>query len=160
MRTLSRRRLMRLGLAVVAAGAAVGTKLPSETATAQRPSGKAEGLPVSGQPVPQLASFDGLVQQVMARWGLQGGALALAKDGRLVFSRAYGFADVAAGQPFQPSSLCRIASDSKPFTAMTILRLLDAGKVSLDDKAFRILTGLQPPANASIDPRLYDITVQ
>jgi N-acyl-D-amino-acid deacylase len=159
----SRRRLIGWGLVVGAAVTGGDTNLwraptPVQAQSGQQPPGSS--LPITGQPVPQLAAFDEVMQQVMARWGLQGGALALAKDGRLVFSHAYGWADVAAGQPFQPSSLCRIASDSKPFTAVTILRLLDAGLLSLDDKAFRILAGLQPPANATIDPRLYDITIQ
>ncbi|HTE85918.1 MAG TPA: serine hydrolase domain-containing protein [Dehalococcoidia bacterium] len=159
----SRRRLLGSGLAVGAAVTGGGARLWSATArvqaaTEQQPPGAS--LPVTGQPVPQLVAFDQVIQQVMARWGLKGGALALAKDGRLVFSHAYGLADVEANQPFLPSSLCRIASDSKPFTAMTILRLMDAGRLSLGDKAFRILTGLQPPANASIDPRLDDITIQ
>jgi len=159
----SRRRLLRWGSAVGAALAGGSARLwrapaPVQAGSAPQPAGSS--LPIAGRPVPELAAFDQLIQQVMAQWGLQGGALALAKDGRLVFSHAYGWADLDAGQPFQPSSLCRIASDSKPFTAVTILRLLDAGKLSLDDKAFRILSGLQPPANATIDPRLDDITIQ
>src|SRR5215212_2896420 len=139
---LSRRRLLGWGLAVGAALAGEAVTLPSaprpvQAQAVQQPAGSS--LPITGQPVSQLAAFDDVMQQVMAQWGLPGGALALAKDGRLVFSHAYGLADPEANLPFQPSSLCRIASDSKPFTAVTILRLLDAGKLSLDDKAFRIL---------------------
>jgi N-acyl-D-amino-acid deacylase len=160
---LSRRRLLESGLKAGAAVAAAGTLLREPPATAlagavQQPAGSP--LPVTGRPVPELAAFDDVIQQVMARWGLRGGALALAKDGRLVFSHSYGYADEQAGQLYMPSSLCRIASDSKPFTAVTILRLLDQGKLSLQDKAFRILSGLQPPANATIDPRLDEITIQ
>jgi len=116
--------------------------------------------PITGQPVPELEAFDDLIQQTIARWGIAGGALALSKDGRLVFSRGYGLADVAENRPFEPSSLCRIASDSKPITAVAILRLIEAGRVSLADRAFRLLPDLLPPANASIDPRLGDVTIQ
>ena len=161
--SISRRQLLQWGVAAGAAVAGGSMQLrrapaPVRAQSVQQSSGSA--LPSTGQPIPQLAAFDDLIQQVMARWGLQGGALALAKDGRLVFSHGYGFADVEASQLFQPFSLCRIASDSKPFTAVTILRLLDEGKLSLGDKAFRILTDLQPPANATLDPRLGDITIQ
>jgi N-acyl-D-amino-acid deacylase len=120
----------------------------------------ASPLPVSGPPSPELTGFDPVVLGVMGRWGLQGGALALSKDGRLVFSHAYGWADPQAGLAYQTDSLCRIASDSKPVTAMAILRLLDQGKLSLEDKPFRMLSDLQPPVNATIDPRLYEITIQ
>jgi N-acyl-D-amino-acid deacylase len=118
------------------------------------------GVPITGQPVPELAAFDEVIQQSIARWGLAGGALALSKDGRLVFNRGYGLADVAANRPFEPGSLCRIASDTKPITAVAVVRLIEDGRLSLDDRAFRLLPDLHPPANASIDPRLDDITIQ
>src|SRR5262245_4027338 len=102
-------------------------------------------MPITGQPVPELAAFDQVMQRVMERWGLIGGALALSRDGRLVFSHAYGLADVTENRPFEPSSLCRIASDTKPITAVAILRLIDAGLLSLDDRPFRILADLEPP---------------
>src|SRR5688572_20353989 len=87
----SRRRLLGWGLGVGAAMTGGSTKLwraptPVQAQSVQQPPGSS--LPITGQPVPQLAAFDEVMQQVMARWGLQGGALALAKDGRLVFSRA------------------------------------------------------------------------
>lgn len=117
-------------------------------------------MPISGQPVLELAAFDQVIEQTMARWGLVGGALALSKDGRLVFSRGYGLADVSRNEPFETTSLCRIASDTKPITAVAILRLIEDGRLSLGDKAFRLLPDLQPPANASVDPRLDEITIQ
>ena len=119
-----------------------------------------EPAPSTGREVPELAAFDQVIQQTMARWGLVGGALALSRDGRLVFSRGYGLADVAANQPFEPTSLCRIASDTKPITAVAILRLVEDGHLSLDDSAFAFLDDLKPPANASVDPRLADVTIQ
>jgi N-acyl-D-amino-acid deacylase len=100
------------------------------------------------------------MQETIARWGLAGGALALSRDGRLVFSRGYGFADIAENRPFEPSSVCRIASDSKPITGVAVLRLIQDGRLSLDDQAFRLLPDLLPPANASVDSRLDDITIQ
>jgi N-acyl-D-amino-acid deacylase len=117
-------------------------------------------IPVTGPAVPELAAFDEIVRQTMARWGLAGGALALSKDGRLVFSRAYGFADLATGQPFETMSLCRIASDTKPITAVAILRLIEDGHLSLADKAFGLLPDLKPLPGATVDPRLDEVTVQ
>ena len=69
-------------------------------------------MPINGPPSPGLEAFDGVMVAQMARWGLTGGALALTKDGRLVFDRAYGWADREANEPWRPDSLCRIASDS------------------------------------------------
>jgi N-acyl-D-amino-acid deacylase len=160
---LSRRRLFRWGLAAGAALTAVRGGLGSPTAvTHAQPASQPAGppLPISGPPAPDLAAFDQVMLEQMARWGLTGGALALAKDGRLVFSHAYGYADLETSQPWQPASLCRIASDTKPITAVAILRLVDDGMLRLDDRAFRILADLPPPANAPRDPRLDAITIQ
>jgi CubicO group peptidase (beta-lactamase class C family) len=159
---LSRRRLLAWGIAgaavVAMSGGAKGAIGFGRPAADQSPTGAS--LPVNGLPSPELPAFDQVMLDVMARWGLQGGQLALAKDGRLVFSHAYGWADPQASVQYQTDSLSRIASDSKPITAIAILRLLDQGKLSLDDKAFRILSDLQPPAGATIDPRLAQITIQ
>jgi N-acyl-D-amino-acid deacylase len=160
---LSRRSFVsRAALASVAMlGAGAGPWRTAPLAHAQaRQRSTGESAPIAGQPVPELAAFDRVIEQTMARWSLAGGALALSRDGRLVFSRAYGLADVLTGQPFEPTSLCRVASDSKPITAVAILRLIEDGRLSLDDRAFRLLADLQPPANARIDPRLDDVTIQ
>ena len=54
-------------------------------------------------------------------------------DGELAASGAVGLRDVEANQPATPHSIFRIASMSKSFTALAILSLRDAGKLSLDD---------------------------
>ena len=66
----------------------------------------------------------------------------------------------ATNQPFQPTSLCRIASDTKPITAVAILRLIEDGRSRSQTRRSACLPDLQPPANATIDPRLDEITIQ
>ncbi|MGQ0662050.1 MAG: serine hydrolase domain-containing protein [Pseudomonadota bacterium] len=113
--------------------------------------------PVTGESVPALAAFDETMLAIMRKWGLPGGALAVARQGRLVLARGYGYADEAAQEPVRPDALFRIASLSKPVTAAAILRLIDTRKLGLDDKAFAILGDLVPEPG---DPRLRDITVK
>jgi CubicO group peptidase (beta-lactamase class C family) len=81
------------------------------------------------------------------------------KDGRLVYARGFGYVNVPAQSPtplVSPTARFRIASSTKPFTAVAILRLLEAGKLQLDERAFRILDDFTPPP----DRRLYDITIK
>lgn len=78
--------------------------------------------------------IDDVVSQFMNDWNLQGGSLALVKDGRLIYRQAYGKADVAI--PTQPDHVFRIASLSKPITAIAIMKLVEAGEIKLEDNVF------------------------
>jgi N-acyl-D-amino-acid deacylase len=117
-------------------------------------------IPITGIPVPGMESFDRIVADLMAKWQIPGGQVAVTKDGRLVFAHGYGQADVDLKQLVQPDSLFRIASISKPITAVAVLKLAEEGRLDLDAKAFRILDHLKPPTGASVDPRMWDITIR
>jgi CubicO group peptidase (beta-lactamase class C family) len=97
--------------------------------------------------------------EAMTKFALPGGQLAVVKDGRLVHSRGYGYADVERQKRVQTNSLFRLASVSKTITQIAILTLVDQGKLRLEDRAFRILESLKPPAGSTPDSRLADITV-
>jgi N-acyl-D-amino-acid deacylase len=83
-------------------------------------------------------------------------------NGQVVFARGYGYADVAAGQPVDVNSLFRIASISKPVTAVAVLQLIEQGKLKLDDRVFEVLdlNGDIAAAGAEFDPRMRDITIR
>ena len=57
-------------------------------------------------------------------------------DGQLIYRGNYGYTDIEKKMPVTSSSLFRIASMSKSFTAMAILKLRDEGKLNLDDPAY------------------------
>src|ERR1700723_3032997 len=61
------------------------------------------------------------------------GAVIVAKDGKTVFSEAYGFADRDKKIPNQLSTQFRIGSMNKMFTAVAVLQLVQAGKIKLSD---------------------------
>ncbi|HEY0781353.1 MAG TPA: serine hydrolase domain-containing protein [Thermoanaerobaculia bacterium] len=117
-------------------------------------------LPVSGQTVPELASYDRVVEGFLAKWGAPGAAVAVVKDGRLVLARGYGWADRDARQAVEPDSLFRIASLSKALTAATVLRFVEEGRLHLDDRPFDILSDLQPAPGATRNPDLRKITIR
>jgi CubicO group peptidase (beta-lactamase class C family) len=109
----------------------------------------AQGGRVTGVVTPQLAGFDKLMLLMLDRYNVEGAALAVARDGRLVLAHGYGMADREGAKAVQPDSLFRIASLSKPFTATAVLKLVEKGRLRLDDRAFAIL-GLAEPADARI----------
>jgi CubicO group peptidase (beta-lactamase class C family) len=65
-------------------------------------------------------------------FGAPGLQMAVAVDGKVVWSEVCGFADVRTQRPVTRTTLFRIGSLSKPFTATVLARLYQAGKVSLD----------------------------
>lgn len=145
--------LKRFGASVIGLSVGSGFSSPSLLGlTAQR-------MPITGPSVPGMESFDRVMPKLMREWGVPGGAVAVVKDERLVMARGYGLADQAQNSNVQPNALFRIASVSKPITSITVLRLVEAGRLSLDAKAFDILNHLKPSGGVR-DERVNDITVR
>ncbi len=115
---------------------------------------------MTGKANPDLKPFDDLMIAFVTEQGAPGAALAVTKDGRLVYARGFGLADRKTREPVEPTSLFRIASISKPVTAVAVLQLVERGKLKLDDKIFSILKH-EPflPEGAKVDPRLDQITI-
>ena len=63
----------------------------------------------------------------------------MVKDQRLVYARGYGWADREKKIPTTPTSLFRIASLSKPITAVAVLKLVEDNRLPLDARAFDIV---------------------
>lgn len=85
-----------------------------------------------------------------------GMAVAITKDGRLVYAAGFGHANQETDEEAGPTSLFRVASVSKPITSVAIMKLVEAGKLKLDDKVFGPggILGAQfptPPGNKKIE---------
>ena len=126
----------------------------------ERPAPGFEKVPIKGKAGPGLEPLDEAMLEVMDRHGIPGAALAVAKDGKLLLAKGYGWANVSTGAAAEPTTLFGLASLSKTFTAVAILKLVEQGKLGLDDAVFDILKEVRPPAGARVDPRLADVTVR
>lgn len=85
------------------------------------------------------ATFEALTKGLVAvgqKYRVPGLAVAITCDEDLVYSNSFGYADVASGQLVHDNSLFRIASISKPITAIAILKLSEQNRLSLDDRVF------------------------
>jgi len=160
MRTVERSRLCRIFLA------AVLVCLARHGAGAEHQDGgdtKAEPeqrLVETGKTHEELASFDALMRSFVRENEIPGAALAVACDGRLLYARGFGYADVKQKQPVKPESLFRIASLSKPITSVAIGQLVDRGRLKLDDRVFDLLPHKPHlPHDERTDPRLKTITI-
>ncbi|MDE2684471.1 MAG: serine hydrolase [Chloroflexota bacterium] len=114
----------------------------------------------TGIHVAAVEGFDDLILALMAKYEIPGAAIAIAKDGRLVFAKGYGLADVENKELVRPDSLFRIASISKPVTAVAVLKLMEDGLLDLDERVLDILAHLDPPGGEVLDPRFKEVTVR
>jgi CubicO group peptidase (beta-lactamase class C family) len=76
------------------------------------------------------------VDKLFSKWDSTvspGAALAIIKDGKIIYKRGYGMANLEHNIPITPTSVFRIGSTSKQFTASCIAILALQGKISLDD---------------------------
>ncbi|MGE3808912.1 MAG: serine hydrolase domain-containing protein [Gemmataceae bacterium] len=116
--------------------------------------------PISGKAIEGTEALDAGILTIMKRHGIPGGALAIARDGKLLFARGYGWANLQTNEQVQPDTRFGVASLSKTITALAVLKLVEQGKLKLDDKAFPLIGHIKPAPNVKVDPRLYQITVR
>ena len=110
---------------------------------------------------PQFENYDRSMAIFMEKHRLPGASIAVTNGGQVVFAKGYGYADVAVDEKVHPDSLFRIASISKPITAVAILQLHERGKLKLDDSVFTLLEVNEVvDAVEGTDKRLRDITIR
>lgn len=85
--------------------------------------------------------------------GYPGAAIAVIKDGSVVFKRGYGVADLKSHMPITPSTNFNICSMTKQFTAYAILQLHREGTLSLDDKLSRFFPDFTPTVASIVSVR-------
>ena len=113
------------------------------------------------QSVIPAAVFDKAMEDFMKEYGIPGGALAVVKDRRLVYARGYGWADRDQKFAATPESLFRIASVSKPVTAVAVIKLAEQKKLDLDARVFELLAlDVHLSQGATLDERWRRITLR
>jgi len=77
-------------------------------------------------------------------------SVAVVKDGKLVYAKAFGTADLAAGRPANLQTRYAVGSISKQFTAAALLMLEEQGKLSLDDRVSKYFPDLTRAGEVTI----------
>src|SRR5690242_7164947 len=88
----------------------------------------------------ESAQIDKIVARELAVDQVPSAEIAIVRDGKIVFNKAYGKAN--DGLPARTNLPYQVASNSKQFTAMALLLLEDEGKLSLDDHVSKFLLGI------------------
>ena len=122
-----------LTAALVVAGLTIAGSFPAASAATKPGPG--------AFPPAKTKAIDQVVEDVMATQNVPGVNLAVRAPGRS-YRRSYGVADIATGAPMAPRYTVRMASISKTFTAVAVLRLVDQGRLGLSDKLAHYVKGV------------------
>ncbi len=89
---------------------------------------------VYAQPTPQqIAQIDSSLT-ILHQRGMLNGTFLLAKEGNVLYKKAFGIANLETKEPLKTTSAFNLASVSKQFTSMMIMMLKEQGKLKYDDK--------------------------
>lgn len=91
----------------------------------------------------ELEGYDQLVQEMMAAWEVPGLAVAVVKDGKVIYEKGFGQRNVEQKLPATPDTLFAIASVTKAFTTYVMGTLVDEGRLDWDKPAATWLPGLR-----------------
>src|SRR5580704_16950759 len=113
-------------------------------------SGLLPAVVIKGQPSQPMTIADR-----MAHYKVPGVSVAFFDHGQIIWTKTYGFADVASKKPVTPDTLFQAASISKPVAALAALRLVQDGKLSLDeDVNVKLRTWKVPENNFTIKEKV------
>lgn len=108
------------------------------------------GLPLVGWTAP-LASenalqerLDWVVDGAIAEQRIVGAVVLVARDGKVVYHRAAGLADREAGKPMGEDTIFNFSSVTKPIVTAAVMKLIEQGRIRLDDPVTRWLPDFRP----------------
>jgi len=145
----SRRVVFALSAVLALVSAQVGAQAPAATGPSQGARASTGAPTVYGAAV---AKARAVAQQILEH-GVPGLALAVAVDGKIVWSDGFGYADLEERVPARATTKFRIGSVSKPLTAAALMHLVEAGKLDLDAPVQKYVPSF-PDKGAKITPRM------
>jgi len=97
---------------------------------------------VSGE---RLMRIDDMLNEAIAGDQIPGAVALIARNGRIVYFKAFGTADREAGRDYQRDDIFRIASQTKAITSTAVMMLWEEGKFSLDDPISKFIPEFAHP---------------
>jgi CubicO group peptidase (beta-lactamase class C family) len=97
---------------------------------------------ISGE---RLMRIDDMLMQAIAQDQIPGAVALIARNGRIVYFKAFGMADQESGRNYQNDDIFRIASQTKAITSTAVMMLWEEGKFSLDDPISKFIPEFAHP---------------
>ncbi|MBW6420487.1 beta-lactamase family protein [Rhizobium sp. XQZ8] len=101
-----------------------------------------------------FSAIDDVVDAAISSKKLVGTVVLMAKDGEIVYRRAAGMADREAGLPMREDTIFRLASVTKPIVTAATMRLIEQGRIGLDDPVTKWLPDFRPKLADGSEPTI------
>jgi CubicO group peptidase (beta-lactamase class C family) len=114
-----------------------------------------QGYPVAEKFSPErLQRIDNLIKLAIDSGWIKGADAFIARNGKIVYNKAFGFADAEHNKPMQTDNIFRIASQTKAITSVAVMMLFEEGKFLLDDPISRYIPAFaHPKVLAEFNPK-------
>src|SRR3989442_6130018 len=93
----------------------------------------------------RLARIDAMCEDAVKSGGIPGVVALVARHGKIVYHKAFGLADNAAGRALKPDDISRIASQTKAITSTVVMILWEEGRFRLDDPISKFIPEFKNP---------------
>lgn len=98
-----------------------------------------------GMSTARLSKIDKLIEEHMANKWIPGAVVLIARNGKVVYHKAYGYSDVENKTAMKKDNIFRIASQSKAITSLAVMMQYEEGKFGLDDPISRYIPEFKNP---------------
>jgi CubicO group peptidase (beta-lactamase class C family) len=99
----------------------------------------------NGMSTARLSKIDKMIEEHMANKWIPGAVVLIARNGKIVYHKAYGYADIETKRPLKKDDIFRIASQSKAITSLAVMMLYEDGKFGLDDPVSKYIPEFKNP---------------
>ena len=89
------------------------------------------------------SEFENFVEEIMENEQIPGVAVALSQNGQTIYERGFGTRDLATSKPVTPDTIFGIASVTKSITALAIMKLVEEGKLKVEDAVTKHLPNFE-----------------
>ena len=93
----------------------------------------------------KLALIDAEVNKYVQNHWLVGSTVIIVKDNKVVYHKAFGYANEASKTPMPENAIYRIMSQTKAITSLAIMQLYEQGKINLDQKVSDFIPSFKNP---------------
>src|SRR5476649_1525003 len=102
----------------------------------------------------RLQRIDKLVKQYIDSGWIKGADAFIARNGKVVYNKAFGIADAEKNVPMKTDAIFRIASQTKAITSVAVMMLYEEGKFLLDDPISKYIPSfVKPRVLAEFNPK-------